>query len=472
VNMRSAHAIQFFVVIMMFVVGSESAISCRYHNDAYPTERAVLLKFFASLSMSPSFPSADRIGLSPCCWTDVASNWNIACNSDGSVTVLQLYAIEDMVSHGSTLSLGTLNNLTSLSLQHMDVEDGFFSVTSVQFDKQPLLATINIFGTSLTTLADFNEQLLPSLVELSLPYNRLFDTFSICSLSPTVTKLDLRYNLLQGTIPPCLSRMGFTSLEVSFNNISGDLSALAVLDSLESFDVSNNTLINGSLPLFNVTVSKLKLAIASFTQISAVPPSYGRLKNLLQLDVQHCAIDSFTLDVDPTTSCNSNLGIIFLSYNNLKELHLPDSLCHLFRLEVCCNQLVSLQVPKSASMMGILVANHNALSDLSLPSTLLSLYAVDLSDNRFQAIPNSFFHLPALQRLLLSNNSLSYVPARVCDDVKLLQFLEVQNNVIAGSFPSLASCNSLRYLDVSRNLITSLDVEGASLQIVMGKYNR
>lgn len=91
---------------------------------------------------------------------------------------------------------------------------------------------------------------------------------------------------------------------------------------------------------------------------------------------------------------------------------------------------------------------------------LRSLEVIDLTKNGCQDFPKSTLALPYLRKLYLSENKLndgSFAPSSLSEESNL-EFLELSKNQLR-RLPSLGNLPSLKYLNVSRNLITSVSTE-------------
>ncbi|XP_043283691.1 decorin [Venturia canescens] len=91
---------------------------------------------------------------------------------------------------------------------------------------------------------------------------------------------------------------------------------------------------------------------------------------------------------------------------------------------------------------------------------LRSLEVIDLTKNGCQDFPKSTLALPYLRKLFLSQNKLndaSFAPTSLSEESNL-EYLELSKNQLR-RLPSFGNLPSLKYLNVSKNLITSVSTE-------------
>ena len=235
----------------------------------------------------------------------------------------------------------------------------------------------------------------PNLSVLDLQHNQLVGPLPthISGLNLLID-LSLNSNFLNGTLPPWLfSLTSLVRLTLDHNQFIGEIGEFKYNNSLLFLDLSYNML-QGSIPSsISRLVNLTDLYLLSNNLHGSIPSSISRLVNLTSLDLSSNNL-SIMLNLEMFSNLN-NLNVFSFSYNNL---------------------LVSI--------------NYNLT-----------------------------FTLPNLERLYLSSCNISEFPIflRIATN---LQLSDLSNNKIHGQTPKWLETigrNSLKFLDLSHNFLTSID---------------
>ncbi|KAI2495016.1 hypothetical protein MHU86_19491 [Fragilaria crotonensis] len=215
--------------------------------------------------------------------SSVCDWFGISCDGDGNIVMLSLP--KNQLQGSLDSRLGLLQNLTTLQLSENDITG------SIPLDVWSL----------------------PSLENLLLNSNKLSGVISMPSIdAPTLTKIDLALNMFTGSLPSFTKFAKLQHLNVSHMTLTGTLPTdINLLPQLESFDLTGNQDIDGTIPsglklLSNLTYFAISDTIVSgsvselvellpdgieylsvaFTFIGdSIPTSIGRLSKLEHLDL-------------------------------------------------------------------------------------------------------------------------------------------------------------------------------------------
>ncbi|KAL5740354.1 hypothetical protein ACOSQ2_029534 [Xanthoceras sorbifolium] len=277
---------------------------------------------------------------------------------------------------------------------------------------------------------------LPNLQVLSLSSCFLSGSIhsSLADLhSLSVIRLDR--NNLSSTVPEFLADFpNLTSLFLGFCGLYGKIpKTLLHVPSIQTLDLSNNELLQGSLPEFSQNLSLRTLILEGTSFSGTIPDSIGNLKNLSRIEFAFC---KFTGPIPSSMANLSQLVLLDLSSNKftgpIPSLHMSKNLNH---LDLSNNVLTG----------GISSTKWEQL---------LNLVHVDLSHNSLSgSIPKSLFALPWLQHLQLAYNQFDgQVPEFLNASSSLLQTLDLRSNKFKGPIPmSVFELKQLTILLLSSN---------------------
>ncbi|KAL8761556.1 MAG: hypothetical protein Q9184_002321 [Pyrenodesmia sp. 2 TL-2023] len=148
-----------------------------------------------------------------------------------------------------------------------------------------------------------------------------------------------------------------------------------------------------------------------------------------------------------------NLQYLDVSSNKLQSLHGFQSLVHLRELNATDNQIQSLEGILGLDGLIKLTLRKNRITSVDLRTCSLSrLTDLDLGQNGLVEF-NNLKHLPALERLYLSDNRLERLA--VSERMESLQDLKLAKNQL--NTVDIGQMPSLRVLDVDQNSITSIN---------------
>ncbi|GKV06067.1 hypothetical protein SLEP1_g17998 [Rubroshorea leprosula] len=257
-------------------------------------------------------------------------------------------------------------------------------------------------------------------------------------------------NNISSSVPEFLSNFwNLTLLDIARCDLRGNFPKKVLqLPNLQGLNISDNPLLQGSLPEFfeNGSLQTLMLSATNFSGI--IPDSIGNLKGLSIMDLSFC---NFKGSIPNSIGSLTNL-ISFIHWENLS---------YLVNLELGNNSLEG-TIPSPLfslpSLQIIYLANNQfsgQIGDFPVVSSS-QLVELDLSSNRLEGpIPSSFFELQSLQLLILSCNNFSGT-LELSIIQKLgncgLQILNLNENSLEGKLPeSLANCKMLEVLDIGNN---------------------
>ncbi|KAL2524324.1 LRR receptor-like serine/threonine-protein kinase FLS2 [Abeliophyllum distichum] len=293
--------------------------------------------------------------------------------------------------------LGQLSNLTYLSLGNNkisgNIPDDLFNCSKLEVLD---LSQNNISGTLKPNIGRL-VQSPPELSKLTL-----------------LQGLALNDNELEGLIPENLSELKqLTDLRLQNNKFVGPIPrAILKLESLSWLDLSGNKL-NGLMPKSLASLSRLTTLDLSRNNIS------GSIPGSLIASVKNLQI------------------YLNLSYNFLDKT-IPDEIGML-------------------NMVQVIDLSNNNLSG-SIPRALKgcrNLISLDLSGNNFSSqVPREIFHqLNELVKLNLSRNQLNGALPENLASLRHLSSLDLSQNKFEGIIPESLANISLKYLNISFNLL-------------------
>ena len=139
--------------------------------------------------------------------------------------------------------------------------------------------------------------------------------------------------------------------------------------------------------------------------------------------------------------------------NSFKISKIISKLPHLIYLDISDLGLSAL--PKELSTLielKTLVAHHNNLKDVNCVESFSNLAKLHLSHNWFTEIPDCFDNMPQMEIVDLSDNNIRAIDIR---KISLLRQIGFSNNKIYKMI-NPTSCESLDYINLSRNMITNI----------------
>ncbi|KAK4607799.1 hypothetical protein RGQ29_001567 [Quercus rubra] len=393
--------------------------------------------------MSSITPDSSMMNLSSSL-TTLSLSW---CQLQGTfdINIFRLPCIQTL-DLGYNPDLGYLpkSNWSSNSLKLLSLSSTNFSgelpdcIGSLKSLESLFLFSCNFTGRIPTSLGN-----LTQIIYLDLSYNNFNGLLPLSIFDlPNLCFLDLRNNQLVGPLP---------------NHVSG-------LNLLIHLFLSSNFL-NGTLPSWLFSLTSLKTLYLHHNQFIGEIGEFKCNNSLGYLDLSYNMLQGF---IPSSISRPVNLTHLDLSSNNLQG-SIPSSisrLVNLITLDLSSNNLQG-SIPSSISRLVNLTDlslssnNLSIMLDLELFSNLNNLIEFNFSyNNLLVSINNNLtFTLPNLERLYLSSCNISEFPIflRMATN---LQSLDLSNNKIHGQTPKWLGAvgrNSLYFLDLSHNFLTSID---------------
>ncbi|KAM6587248.1 hypothetical protein CsatA_009853 [Cannabis sativa] len=224
--------------------------------------------------------------------------------------------------------------------------------------------------------------------------------------------LDFMWNDLTGTIPKEIGNIkNLKLLLLNGNKLTGSFpDELGNLSKLNRLQVDENQM-SGPIPKSFANLNGVRHLHFNNNSFSGqIPSELSKLPRLLHLLLDN---NNFTGKLPPELANITELAILQLDNNNFSESEIPATYGNLSKLTKISLRNCGLQgtVPDLSRIgnLSYIDLSRNHLVG-SIPSQKLShnVTTIDLSYNRLNgSIPGSFWDLPSLQKLDLSNNSLS-----------------------------------------------------------------
>uniref|UniRef100_A0A453A233 Uncharacterized protein n=1 Tax=Aegilops tauschii subsp. strangulata TaxID=200361 RepID=A0A453A233_AEGTS len=366
--------------------------------------------------------------------------------------------------------VANLSNLKELYLGNVDLSGNGAAWCSAFANSTPQLQVLSLPNTHIDAPICESLSTIRSLTKINLNYNKVYDQIpeSFADL-PSLSVLKLAYNRLQGRFPMRIfQNRNLTAVDVSYNSkVSGLLPNFSSHSIMMKELLFSNTNFSGPIPrsISNLkSLKKLGIAATNFHQ-EQLPTSIGELRSLTSLQV-------------------SGAGIVG---------EIPSWVANLTYLETLqfSNCGLSAQVPSFIGNLKNLITLKLYACNFSgqvLPHlcNLTQLGTINLHSNSFRGTIqlSSFFKMPNLFSLNLSNNKLSVVDGEYnsswasiqnfdtlclasCSISKLpntlkhmynVEVLDLSNNHIHGPLPQWAWDNwikSLILMNISYNQLSS-----------------
>ncbi|NP_001386407.1 leucine-rich repeat-containing protein 40 isoform 2 [Rattus norvegicus] len=391
----------------------------------------------------------------------------------------------------------SLKNLKALHLQHNEltcIPEGFEHLSSLE--------DLDLSSNRLATVpADF--ALLSNLLRLNLSSNQLKNLPAEISRMKRLKHLDCDANLLE-TVPPDVGSMeslellylrrnklrvlpefpscrqlkelylaenqieklgaehlqhlqAILVLDLRSNKLRSVPEEMALLQSLERLDLSNNDISSLPCSLGNLHLKFLALEgnplrtirreiIAKGTQ-EVLKYLRSKIKDDRTNQNDSVPETAMTLPSEARVNIHAIVTLKLLDYRiaELKEMVLDVNLSF-NKLSLVSHELCLLQ------KLAFLDLRNNFLS--SLPeemSSLTKLQTINLSFNRFKVFPAVLYHISTLETILISNNQVGSVDPLKMKLMENLSTLDLQNNDLLQIPPELGNCVQLRTLLLDGN---------------------
>lgn len=281
--------------------------------------------------------------------------------------------------------------------------------------------------------------------------------FGVVVKNGAVIELNLNGNALNGFFPSYINSLSkLTKLDLSNNKLSGELApGISSLSLLKKLDISNNRLIgdptNSLSGLFNV--EDLGLGGNTFT----IGDVNGLLQNFNNIKVLNIA-DLGLLNVPSKITAFPNLETLILD-NNPIAANAYGNIAGLTKLKTLSLSGTGItQIPTQVSQrtqLTTLNLSNNSLTEQNTTglSTLTNLEWLSLESNQLSQVPAQLTQLQKLQSLNLGRNKISN-NLWTLGSLTNLQQLFLNNNLIAGNFPSVfLGMPNLMMLNLNSNFL-------------------
>ncbi|KAM4090655.1 hypothetical protein ACJW30_09G078200 [Castanea mollissima] len=334
---------------------------------------------------------------------------------------------------------------------------------------------------------------LPNLRVLSMSYCNLSGPLdSSLQKLQSLSIINLSNNNFSAPVPEFFANFRhLTSLCLRSCRLNGQIpKKIFQVPTLQTVDLSQNELLQGSLPEFHPNGSLQSLLLSDISECNSngsIPNSMANLTQLVYLDMSS---NNFTGPIPSFSHWKELQSLVSLYlHDNSLEGSIPTSLFSLPSLRTMHlgNNHFSGQLHEFSNISSFLLENLDLSSKYLEGPILMSIFKLqanleylDLSDNQIQGeIPNWFcklsvlyyfldlhsnqlqgqlpIPLPFFQFLDLSRNNFnSVIPALDLswDDNFTAAFLSLSSNKFHGQIPeSICNATSLRFLDLSNNSV-------------------
>ncbi|KAK4607858.1 hypothetical protein RGQ29_001607 [Quercus rubra] len=298
---------------------------------------------------------------------------------------------------------------------------------------------------------------LTSLESLTLDHNQFIGEIGEFKYNNSLVYLDLSYNMLQGSIPNSISRLvNLTQLSLSSNNLQGSIpSSISRLVNLFHLDLSSNNL-QGSIPSsVSRLVNLFRLDLSSNNLQGSIPSSISRLVNLFRLDLSSNNLQgsipssmSRLVNLDTLDLSSNNLSIMDLEFSNLNNLNVLNFSYN--SLLVSRNKNLTFTLP---NLFGLYLSSCNISEFPIFLKVATNLGSLVLSNNRIHGQTPKWLGTVWRNSLVFLDLSHNFLTSIDKIPWKNLQTVDLRNNLLQGPFPTLNALN-IQYLFASSNNLT------------------
>ncbi|KAG0477982.1 hypothetical protein HPP92_012701 [Vanilla planifolia] len=351
----------------------------------------------------------------------------------GNLTALNRLELQNNQIYGELPSLARLSSLQVLLLHNnkfSSIPASFFSgltsLTSAYLDDNPFKTwqlpsslrdaggLVNFSANSANvsgSLPDFLATAFPSLDHLALAYNVLSGSLPAAFAGSGIRSIWLNNQVGGAALSGCISVVqNMTSLEelwLHSNSFSGPIPELSGLLSLRDLQLRDNQL-TGPVPSSIAAIKSLTRVTLTNNLLQGPLPNFPSSIKVVDLDAK---TESFCL-LKPGASCDSRVNVLL---SIAKSFNYPASFAKNWKGNDPC----------SGEWMGITCDEQGNL-------TVINFQNMGLNGT----ISPDFAKLPALRKLLLSNNNLTGVIPATLTGLAFLSDLDISHNMISGKVPN------------------------------------
>ncbi|XP_056381831.1 PH domain leucine-rich repeat-containing protein phosphatase 2 isoform X3 [Hyla sarda] len=318
----------------------------------------------------------------------------------------------------TALDLRCLGNLEQLHCEHNQLKE----LTLCGFSLRAVYAASN-------RLTVVNVYLAPSqLVSLDLSRNCLTSAPDWICEAKKLEALDLSWNLLTELPLSVIACPKLRKLLLGHNQLK-NMPCPADCIPLESLDVQHNLLRHLPDFLFSVALN-LRFLNASANALESLPSMCSGEENGTRLQVLYLTNNQLTDQYVPFLTIHMNLRVLHMAFNQLETFPASklNKLEHLEELNLSGNRLKS--IPSTVSNLKhlhTLIAHSNSISVFPEIFHLPHIQLVDLSCNSLMEIPAPDTLPPALQELDFKGNSDLVLDHQLHDIFSHIPILKIEN---------------------------------------------
>ncbi|GMT28400.1 hypothetical protein PFISCL1PPCAC_19697, partial [Pristionchus fissidentatus] len=396
--------------------------------------------------------------------TEVSSDDSSLILSDESILHLhRLHTFQLSDSRLTTLPSSffcSLSNLQMLNISGNDLRSSSISSNSPCIAGH--LIIVDLSRNRLGEILSNTLEVFPVVRQLLLGDNSITSIHSLAfNKTRLLQQLNVERNELRnvGVLPDTV-----VSVNIAHNSLSSVPLSIQVLPNLVFLNMSHNSLSSSIEAIQSTDLENVDFSFNGLTQIPSIWNSSVSTVN--QIDLSHNSISSISReDFHLMTALNTlNLGHNSLS---IVEEGALSGLSSLSSLDLSHNE-ISLLSPSSLGGLNVdyLTLSHNQLSQVPLAlSHLTRCKSIDLSSNSISSISSNIFSkIVQLARLDMSNNKLEKISQYELSECSHLTWISLSHNSIRDMTPySLTGCPSLRRLDLSLNRLPSINIKPSDL---------
>ncbi|KAI5466639.1 phosphatase 2C-domain-containing protein [Mariannaea sp. PMI_226] len=272
------------------------------------------------------------------------------------------------------------------------------------------------------------------------------------SRAPKLTFLDVANNRLEQLEHAELNTLpGLLRLNLANNRLKHLPSDFGAYKALRSLNISSNFL--DKFPSFLCELESLVDLDLSFNGIASLPNEIGNLKNLEKLLITN---NRLTHSVPPSFGGLISLRELDIKYNGITKIDIISELPNLEILSADHN-CISAFVGQFEAIRQLKL-NSNPLNKFEIVEPVPTLKTLNLSNAQLASIDSSFANMMNLEHLNLDKNYFVSLPQEI-GTLSRLEHFSIANNSV-GELPAQIGCLAeLRVLNVRGNNISKLPME-------------
>ncbi|KPM39952.1 Adenylate cyclase [Neonectria ditissima] len=352
--------------------------------------------------------------------------------------------------HAKTTELGLAR---AQKLNYVDLSGrNLITIPISLYSKAPEIISLNLSrNLSLDVPRDFIQS-CKNLRDIKFNNNEARKLPPSLSRAGKLTFLDVANNRLEQLEHAELGTLfGMLKLNLANNRLKHLPSDFGAYKSLRTLNISSNFL--DRFPSFLCELDSLVDLDLSFNGIASLPNDIGNLKNLERLLITN---NRLTHSVPPSFGQLISLRELDIKYNGITKI---DVISELPKLEILSadHNCISAFVGRFETIRQLKL-NSNPLNKFEIVEPVPTLTTLNLSNAQLASLDSSFANMMNLEHLILDKNYFVSLPQEL-GTLSRLEHFSIANNTVGELPPQIGCLSELRVLNVRGNNISKLPME-------------